>query len=171
MGDARQLVEALIQGRATARTFEASQCCATVRGGSTCTRSAVAWRTGKPYCYAHDPERVHLSVPAAGDRRRRVKWVAETLRVAESPEGPQTFLAYHGTPEPFEGDFRPVRPGARINPHTQEIVRDAVGIYFSNTVEGTKNYRGDDTSVIPVRLTMQRPYYARNEYMALISPP
>lgn len=64
---ARQLIEA------------ASQCCAQVRGGSVCTRSAVAWRNGLPYCYAHDPDRSHLSVPHAGDRRRRVRWTAEAV--------------------------------------------------------------------------------------------
>lgn len=67
MGHARQLIET------------ASQCCATVRGGSVCTRGAVAWREGKPYCYAHDPDRTHLSVPAAKDRRRRVRWTAEGI--------------------------------------------------------------------------------------------
>lgn len=87
MVHARQLIET------------ASQCCATVRGGSVCTRAAVAWRGKKPYCYTHDPERTHLSVPAAQDRRRRVRWTAEGI-LAEIALAP----AFGGGKESPAGD-------------------------------------------------------------------
>ncbi len=95
MGHARKLIEGLVA--------EASQCCAQVRGGSVCTRSAVAWRNGQPYCYAHDPDRGHLSMPHAGDRRRRVRWTAEGVlsEIALAP-------AFGGATGPAEDRDGPV---------------------------------------------------------------
>ncbi len=58
---------------------ETSRCCERVHGNRVCSRPAAAWRAGKPYCYTHDPDRQHMSMPGARDRRRRLRWVADSV--------------------------------------------------------------------------------------------
>lgn len=132
---ARQIIEA------------ASQCCAHVRGGSVCVRGAVVWREGKPYCYAHDPDRTHLSMPYAKDRRRRVRWTAEAAgktdaylsivlddasrarvqRLAVHPNvyGDHVTVAYQPTGEQLK-QLRP-QVGKRFKFEAVAIVQDSKG--------------------------------------------